>query len=76
MWPDFDPEEIEPAVRHIDQYCLIRQVGAAVPSDPRRQIVNTKRHGHHPPLKVPVIPFDAARKYWFARGIKRLWLGR
>ena len=71
MGPDLDPEEIEPPMRQIDQHRLIRQVGPAVPPQPRGEIIYPQRNGHDTPLKAAEEPVDAARKNRHSRGIKR-----
>ena len=74
--PDLDPEEIEPPVGHIDQHRLIGQVRSAVPSDPRRDVIDAQRHTHDPPLQIAVESLHAARKDRLSRGVKRLLIGR
>jgi hypothetical protein len=56
--PDLDPEEEEAPVGEVDQHRLIGQVRAAVPADPRRQVVDAQRDDHDPPFEVPELAGD------------------
>src|SRR5205085_815756 len=53
--PDFDEEEIEPPAGKIDQHRLIGSIGAAIPSEPRRHVVDAERHCHDDPFEPPEI---------------------
>ena len=75
LWPDLDPEEEETPVGQIDQHRLVRQMRAAVPADPRRDIVNCQRDAHDPPLQPAVESCHCLGEDRFARGIKARAVG-
>src|SRR5690606_1356790 len=72
LWPDFDKEEIEAPVRHIDQDSLIGGKRPAVPAQPRRHIVNAERDGHDQPFEAAKLPTRTLWKYLLAWRVKRL----
>ena len=61
--PDLDKEEIETPRREIDQHRLVRQVGTAVPADPRREIIDRQGHPHDPPFQLAERAARPARMY-------------
>ena len=50
--PDLDVEHVEAAVGEIDQHRLIGGIGAAVPADPRGDVVDRQGDEHHQPLEA------------------------
>jgi hypothetical protein len=67
LWPDFDEEEIEAPVGHVEQHGLIRRMGSTIPTDPRRQVVDPQRDRHDDPLerrKAPSARFG--NTFWCA----------
>ncbi len=68
--PDFDPEEIEAAMRKIQKDRLIWSKGTAVPSDPRGDIVDCQAHRHHNPFDEPVPSLDKLWVYFYPAGVE------
>ncbi len=48
--PDLDPEEVSASARHVDQHRLIRRARAAVPAQPRHDVVDAEQHDQDRPL--------------------------
>ncbi len=69
--PDLDPEEEEPAAGEVHQHRLVGQMRAAVPANPRRQVVDGERHRHDPPLEAPVRAIYGLGKDRLSRGVER-----
>jgi len=59
-------KEIKTPGRKIDEDGLVRGAGAAVPTQPRGDVINTERYGHDQPLKSAKSPLDALRVNPFA----------
>ena len=78
--PDFDEEKIEAPMGEIDQHGLIGRIGAAIPAQPGRQVIDAKGHRHDDPFEMAEIAarplgmdFDARRiELPLARGVDRL----
>ena len=76
--PDFDPEEEEPTIRHVDEHRLIGEREATVPPDPRGNVVNPKGDDHNQPFEITELSRHAARENRLPRGIEggRCFRGR
>ena len=59
--PDLDEEEVEAAVGEVDEHRLVRRVRAAVPAEPRRDLVDAEGDRHDEPLQVPAEAVRALR---------------
>ncbi len=68
--PDLEEEEKEAPRGEVDQHRLIGQIGAAVPPDPRHEIVDRERHRHDDPLDIAERAVGALRVDLDARGIE------
>src|SRR5690606_13913066 len=75
--PDLDEEEVETPVRHVDQYCLVWRMRAAIPAEPGRQVANAECDCHHQPLELAERARRALGEDLLAGGVKGLaHLGR
>ena len=59
--PQLDEEEIEAAVRQIDQHRLVRRTQAAIPSHERQQVIDAEAERHQPPFGPTEGSGDALR---------------
>ena len=59
--PQFDKEEIEPAVRKIDQHRLIGRAEAAIPAHKGEKVVEAKASRHQPPFDMAECAGNALR---------------
>ena len=59
--PQLDEEEIEAAVRQIDQHRLVRRTQAAIPSHERQQVIDAEAERHQPPFGAAEGSGDALR---------------
>ena len=65
--PDLDAEHVEAAIGEIYQHGLVGRVGAAVPADPRRYIVDPQGDQHHQPFEPAERPVDPLVVHSLAR---------
>ena len=72
MRPDLDAEHVEAAVGEIDQHRLVGRVGATVPADPRRAVVDREGDDHDQPLEAAERPVDALVVNRLARFVELL----
>src|SRR3546814_3464343 len=49
---DFDLEHIEAPAGKVDEHRLVGGVGAAVPANPRRPVIDRQRHRHDRPFET------------------------
>jgi len=71
MRPDLDLEHEETAMRQIDKHRLVGRIGAAVPANPRRTIIDRQGDEHDRPFKPAERPVDLFRIDAFSRRIER-----
>ena len=76
LWPDFDEEEIEPAVGEIDQDGLIRRIGAAIPADEGQKVVDAEGDGEHDPFDRAIAALHGLGVDLLAGRVERRVLGR
>jgi hypothetical protein len=74
--PDLYEEEIEAAMRKVDQHRLIGRERTPIPAQPRRQIVDAERDRHHQPFETPEITAGALWEDLLAGCIERLAVAR
>ena len=73
--PDLDEEEVGPPPRQVDQERLIGSVRAAVPTNPRADVVESEEDPQGGPLQPAEEALDAARVDLGPAGIERLFHG-
>ena len=74
--PDLDPEQEKAAARQIDQHGLIGHVGAAVPPQPGRDVIDGEAQDQDGPLHVAGDAVHGARIHAHAVGVELDFRGR
>ena len=71
--PQLDEEEIEPAMRKIDQHGLVGRAGSAIPAHERQQVICRQRQAEDGPLDPAEPAVNRLRIDLFARLVERAY---